>query len=106
MSTVGITGRVDSSLIQAIEDLGEHDQLALQIADIFGWDMDFNTDTQLGDTFAVEVEKKTLHGQFQSYARILAAQYRSGSRTFQAVLFHDPEGRPAYYAPSGKSMKK
>ncbi len=106
ISTVGITGRVDSSLVRAIEDLGEHDQLALQIADIFGWDMDFNTDTQPGDTFAVEVEKKTLHGQFQSYARILAAQYRSGSRTFQAVLFHDPEGRPAYYAPSGKSMKK
>ncbi|MGE5326895.1 MAG: peptidoglycan DD-metalloendopeptidase family protein, partial [Deltaproteobacteria bacterium] len=63
-------------------------------------------ETQPGDRFAIEVEKKTLNGEFQSYGRILAAEYRSGSRTFQAVLFHDPEGRPGYYGPSGKSMKK
>jgi murein DD-endopeptidase MepM/ murein hydrolase activator NlpD len=106
IATVGISGRVQDSLIQAVEDLGEHDQLALQVADIFGWDMDFNTDTQPGDTFAVEVEKKTLNGEFQSYGRVLAAEYHNGSKTFQAILFHDPEGRPAYYAPSGKSMKK
>ena len=106
ISTEGISGRVDSSLIGAVEDLGEHDELALRIADIFGWDLDFNTETQRGDTFAVEVEKKTLNGEFQSYGRILAAEYRNGSRTLQAVLFHDPEGRPGYYGPSGKSMKK
>jgi murein DD-endopeptidase MepM/ murein hydrolase activator NlpD len=106
ISTQGISGRIDSSLIGAVEGIGEHDELALRIADIFGWDMDFNTETQPGDTFAVEVEKKTLNGEFQSYGRILAAEYRSGSRTLQAVLFHDPEGRPSYYGPSGKSMKK
>ncbi len=103
---VGISGRVQNSLIVAVENLGEHDALALQIADIFGWDLDFNTETQPGDTFAVEVEKKTLNGELQSYGRILSAEYRNGSRTFQAVLFRDPQGRPAYYAPSGKSMRK
>ena len=106
ISTIGISGRIDSSLIGAVEEVGEHDELALRIADIFGWDLDFNTETQPGDTFAVEVEKKTLNGEFQSYGRILAAEYRTSSRNFQAVLFHDPEGRPSYYGPSGKSMKK
>jgi murein DD-endopeptidase MepM/ murein hydrolase activator NlpD len=106
IATDGISGRVEDSLMQAVEDSGEQDQLALNLADIFGWDIDFNTDTQRGDTFEVVVEKKNLYGKFQDYGRILAAEYRSGNRTYQAVLFHDPEGRPAYYAPSGKSMKK
>lgn len=106
VAAVGVSGQVQDSLIQAIEDAGEHDPLALQIADIFGWDLDFNTDTRRGDTFAAVVEKKMLYGKFQSYGRVLAAEYRNGGHTYQAVLFHDPEGRPAYYAPSGKSMKK
>jgi murein DD-endopeptidase MepM/ murein hydrolase activator NlpD len=106
ISTEGVSGQVEDSLIQAVEDSGEHDELALRIADIFGWDMDFNTETQRGDTFEAVVEKKTLYGKFSDYGRILAAEYRNGNRTFQAVLYHDPEGRPAYYSPSGKSMKK
>jgi murein DD-endopeptidase MepM/ murein hydrolase activator NlpD len=106
ISTVGVSGQVQDSLVQAVENAGEHDQLALNFADIFGWDIDFNTDTRQGDSFELVVEKKYLYGKFQDYGRILAAEYRSGGHTYQAVLFHDPEGRPAYYAPSGKSMKK
>lgn len=106
VAAVGVAGHVQDSLIQAVENAGEQDQLALNIADIFGWDIDFNTDTQPGDTFAVVVEKKMLYGRFEGYGRVLAAEYRNGGHTYQAVLFHDPEGQPAYYAPSGKSMKK
>lgn len=106
VAAVGVSGQVRDSLIQAVEDAGEHDQLALALADIFGWDLDFNTDTQRGDTFGAIVEKKTLYGEFQGYGRVLAAEYHNTGQTYQAVLFHDPVGRPAYYAPSGKSMKK
>jgi len=106
VAAVGVSGQVRDSLIQAVEDAGEHDQLALALADIFGWDLDFNTDTQRGDAFDAIVEKKTLYGEFYGYGRVLAAEYHNGGQTYQAVLFHDPEGRPAYYAPSGKSMKK
>lgn len=106
LTTTGVSGLVEDSLIQAVESAGERDQLALQIADIFGWDLDFSTDARPGDTFEAMVEKKLLNGQFQNYGRILAAEYRNGSRNYRAVLYHDPEGRPAYYAPNGKSMKK
>jgi murein DD-endopeptidase MepM/ murein hydrolase activator NlpD len=106
LTTSGVSGQVQDSLIQAVENAGEQDQLALNFADIFGWDIDFNTDTRQGDSFELVVEKRFLYGKFQDYGRILAAEYRNGGHTYQAVLFHDPEGRPAYYAPSGKSMKK
>lgn len=102
----GVTGRIEDSLFQALADRGEQAQLALDIADIFGWDIDFYTDPRRGDTFEVVVEKKILSGELLGYGRVLAAQYRNEGTLHQAVLFRDPAGRPAYYAPSGKSMKK
>ncbi|MBI1941485.1 MAG: peptidoglycan DD-metalloendopeptidase family protein [Acidobacteria bacterium] len=102
----GVTGRIEDSLFQALADRGEQAQLALEIADIFGWDIDFYTDPRRGDTFEVVVEKKILSGELLGYGRVLAAQYQNEGTLHQAVLFRDPSGRPAYYAPDGKSMKK
>jgi murein DD-endopeptidase MepM/ murein hydrolase activator NlpD len=102
----GVAGTVYDSLFQAIESQGEGDELAVKIADIFGWDLDFNTDTRQGDRFAILVEKKSVNGHFVNYGRVLAAEYTNGNHRYQAVLFHDRSGRPAFYGPSGKSMKK
>jgi len=101
-----VSGAVHSSLFTAIEKQGEHDQLAIKFADIFAWDFDFNTDTQNGDRFEVVVQKKFLNGQFAGYGHVLAAEYDSGGHRYQALRFHDPSGDPAYYAPSGKAVKK
>lgn len=101
-----ISGTVHSSLFNAIEDQGEQDQLTLNFADIFAWDFDFNTDTQNGDQFKVIVQKKYLNGKLATYGKILAAEYDSGGQKYQAVLFRDPSGEPAYYAPDGKAVKK
>ncbi|TAM80544.1 MAG: peptidase M23 [Acidobacteria bacterium] len=101
-----LSGEVHSSLFNAVEDQGEQDQLALNFADIFAWDFDFNSDTQDGDRFEVIVEKKFLNGQFAAYGKILAAEYDSGKHNYQAVLFRSPAGEPAYYAPDGKAVKK
>ena len=101
-----VSGTVHSSLFTAIEKEGEQDQLAIKFADIFAWDFDFNTDTQNGDRFEVVVQKKILNGKFTGYGHILAAEYDSGGHRYQALRFHDPSGQPAYYAPSGKAVKK
>jgi len=41
---VAVTGRVDDSLFNAVEDAGESAELALRLAQIFGYDLDFYTD--------------------------------------------------------------
>src|SRR6266550_2187839 len=38
--------------------------------------------------------------------KILAAEYENAGRRYQALLFHDPAGRPGYYAADGKSLAK
>jgi murein DD-endopeptidase MepM/ murein hydrolase activator NlpD len=105
--TVGVTGRIDDSLFGAVIDAGESPELAMRLAEIFGWDLDFYTDPRPGDTFRVAVEKKTyLDGKLAGYGKIYAAEYDNAGRNYQAVLFHDPAGRPAYYQPDGQSLQK
>lgn len=105
--TVGITGQIRDSLFNAVTDAGEGPELAMLLADIFGWDLDFYTDPRPGDTFRVVVEKKTYaNSNAVRYARIYAAEYKNAGHPYQAVLFREPSGKPAYYAPDGKSLKK
>lgn len=103
---VGVSGKVADSLFGAIENAGEQDQLALDLANIFGWDIDFYTDTQPGDAFRVLVEKKFQNGKFTGYGRVLAAEYVNGDDHYDAILYHDAEGQPGYYTPDGKPMKR
>ncbi len=105
--TVGAGGAIDGSLFQAITDAGEKPELAMRLAGIFAFDLDFYTDPRPGDTFRVVVEKKILaNGETISYGPILAAEYNNGPHAYRAVLFHDPSGHAAYYTPEGKAMKK
>jgi murein DD-endopeptidase MepM/ murein hydrolase activator NlpD len=105
--TVGVGGQIDDSLFQAVTDAGEKPELAMRLAAIFAYDLDFYTDPRPGDTFRVVVEKKTLeNGETLSYGRILAAEYVNSGRAYRAVLFHDPYGDAAYYTPDGKSLKR
>ena len=104
---LAVTGRVDDSLFNAVADAGESPELALRLAQIFGYDLDFSTDPRQGDTFRIVLEKrKYLDGQTAGYGKIFAAEYENAGKKYQALLFHDPAGRPGYYAPDGKSLEK
>jgi murein DD-endopeptidase MepM/ murein hydrolase activator NlpD len=107
MQTIGVMGEVHGSLFEAVINAGEKPELAMRLAQIFGWDLDFYTDPRPGDTFRVVVEKKVLsNGELLSYGRILAAEYKNAGHPYGAVLFHDVSGTSAYFTPEGKSMKK
>lgn len=106
-ATAGVAGEIRGSLFESVIDAEEKPELAMRLAEIFGWDLDFYTDPRPGDTFRVVVEKKKLSdGSVVSYGRILVAEYVNEGRPYRAVLFHDSLGHPAYYTPEGKSMKK
>ena len=73
-AVVTIQGVIDSthpSLISAMEASGETIQLAMSLADIFGGQIDFESDLQPGDLFEVLVEKFTRDGLFAGYGPIL-----------------------------------
>ncbi len=106
IETTTATGRVEDSLWNAVIDAGEQPEMAVLLADIFGWDLDFHTETRRGDTFRVAMERKKYHNGDVGYARVLAAEYVNEGRAYRAVLFRDASGKPAYYAPDGTSLQK
>jgi murein DD-endopeptidase MepM/ murein hydrolase activator NlpD len=102
-----VTGHVEDSLFNAVEQAGESPEIALRLAQIFGYDMDFYTDPRRGDVFHVVLEKKKYrNGKTAGYGKIFAAEYNNGGKKYQALLFHDEFDRPGYYTADGKSLQK
>jgi murein DD-endopeptidase MepM/ murein hydrolase activator NlpD len=103
--TESAAGVITSSLFGAVEETGEEPQLALDLAQIFEWDVDFNTELQRGDSFRVVVEKMYLDGTFARYGPILSAELQRGPRAIRAVRF-EGTGRTEYYTPEGVPLRK
>jgi murein DD-endopeptidase MepM/ murein hydrolase activator NlpD len=103
--TESAAGVITSSLFGAVEETGEEAQLAIDLAQIFEWDVDFNTELQRGDSFRVVVEKMYLDDAFARYGSILSAELVRGSRVIRAVRFHG-SGRAEYYTPGGVPLRK
>ncbi len=101
-----VSAVIDSSLFASLMDIGEKDQLALDLAEIFGSDIDFNTDIQKGDSFRVRVERKYLDGELKKNGAILGAAFMNCGKEFVGIRFEDENGKPAYYSPDGKALKK
>jgi murein DD-endopeptidase MepM/ murein hydrolase activator NlpD len=102
-----VAGEIDGSLFNAVAQAGESPELTLELARIFGYDLDFYTDPRKGDTFRVVIErKKYADGKMAGYGKVLAAEYNNGGRKYQALLFHDDSGRSGYYTAEGKALQK
>lgn len=98
------------SLFGAADAVGIPDSVAIQLADIFGGDIDFLRDLRKGDRFSVVYEMQTLNGRAVRSGRVLAAEFVNHGKTHRAVWFpgSDAEGKKSggWYAPDGKNLRK
>lgn len=107
--TAGLRSRVDAehpSLIAVVQGAGERVDLALQLAEIFSGQIDFNADLQPGDDVEVLFQKDSRDGEFSGYGAILAAVLVNGGRRLQAFRFEGPEGRAGYFDENGQSVRR
>ncbi len=92
---------IQTSLFGAADDAGIPDGIAVQVADIFGSDIDFLRELRRGDRFSVLYETSYVNGRPLRSGRVLAAEFVSQGRARRAVAFGD-----GYYAPDGRNMRK
>jgi murein DD-endopeptidase MepM/ murein hydrolase activator NlpD len=97
---------INSSLFEAVTAAGGHDQTAVALADIFGWDIDFVLDIQPGDSLVVSYQELYQDGAYVKDGPIQAASFTNRGRTYRAVRYIDPSGSAHYYTPDGRSMHK
>lgn len=100
-----VRGTITSSLFDAVSALGENAELAISLADIFAYDVDFIRDLRHGDTFQAVAEKRFRKGNPAGYGRILAAEFTNQGKTYRAFLFKDGDRAPAYYDAQGYSRR-
>jgi murein DD-endopeptidase MepM/ murein hydrolase activator NlpD len=101
-----ISGRIRGSLFQTMNELAEGDQLALDMAETFSYDIDFNKELRSGDHFRLAVEKHYQDGKFVKYGKILAAEFSNKGKAYSAFYFTDSEGRSGYYDAQGRSLQR
>ena len=99
-------GLIQSSLFEAGKQSGLSDALVMEMAGIFGWDIDFALDIRQGDKFSILYEEQFIEGKKYQTGTILAAEFTNQGKTFKAIRFTDKSGRTNYYTPEGLSMRK
>jgi murein DD-endopeptidase MepM/ murein hydrolase activator NlpD len=103
---VTVHGVVRSSLFAATAESGLRGNTARALADIFGWDIDFAQDLRPGDEFTVTYEKLMRDGEYVRDGDVLAARFVNQGRRFEAVRFMGVDGKPGYFTPEGRSLRK
>lgn len=98
-------GVIKDNLVSSIGEGRENFMLALQLSDVFAWDIDFASDLREGDTYKIVVEGLYLAGDFKRFGNILSAQINNNDKIYNAYRFVD-NGRAGYYDAGGKSLKK
>ena len=106
IEAIDVTIGKGQSLVGVLEAQGENVQLALELANIYGGEVDFNSDLQPGDRLECLFERATRQGEFVGYGRVIVAVLVNDRRTLPAVLFGDADGVPAYYDFDGRSLKR
>ncbi len=101
---VGAT--IASSLFVDGSAAGLPDKTIMELADLFGWDVDFTTDIREGDSFKVIYEERLLDGNPVKSGKILAAWFENQGERYWAVLYKDPNGKEKYYDLEGRSVAR
>ncbi|NNJ72700.1 MAG: hypothetical protein HKP09_05915, partial [Enterobacterales bacterium] len=81
------SGVIESSLFLAGKRAGLTDSLVMELAGIFGWDIDFILDIREGDSFTLIYEEKYVEGEKYANGVILAAEFVNQGKSFKAVRY-------------------
>ena len=106
VSVAAATGLIDSSLFEAGQRVGLSDNIIMQMAEIFGWDVDFALDIRAGDRFALVFEEQYKDGEKIGEGPIIAAEFTNRGRRIRTVRYVDPTGHIDYFSADGRSMRK
>jgi len=98
------TGSIQSSLWNAIEDAGADPNLAIALAEIYQWTIDFYA-IQKGDEFKVIYEDLSVDGKTVAMGVIHAAWFLHAGKEFFAYRFDQDKG-PEYFNEKGENLRR
>lgn len=101
-----VSGTIQSSLYETLEANGASPDLAVQLAEIYGWAVNFYRINR-NDWFKLIYERKYVDGNPIGPGRIQSAVFGHDGKEYQAFYFEPTDGQPgAYYDEQGKSLRR
>jgi murein DD-endopeptidase MepM/ murein hydrolase activator NlpD len=101
-----LSGTITNSLYESAQEAGLSDDLIMDLAFIFGWDIDFALEIRSGDQFTLIFEEEYLEGEKYRNGPILAAEFVNRGKRYRAVRYVDENGKSDYFSPDGRNMRK
>ncbi len=101
-----LSATITDSLYSSALRAGLSDSLIMELANIFGWDIDFALEIRKGDQFSLIFEEEYLEGEHYRDGPILAAEFINRGKVFRAIRYVDDKDEADYFSPDGKSMRK
>jgi len=101
-----VEGKIETTLWDALVPLLPDMEIFFDMADVFGWEIDFLTEPRVGDSFKIAFETFRKDGEFVKTGDILAAEYVLNGMPHRAFLYVDPDGHRDYYDENGYSLRK
>ncbi|AMZ74056.1 MULTISPECIES: peptidoglycan DD-metalloendopeptidase family protein [Pseudomonas] len=101
-----VHGVINSSLSQSAARAGLSHSLTMDMASVFGYDIDFAQDIRQGDEFDIIYEQKVVNGKSVGNGPILSARFTNRGKTYTAVRYTNKQGNSSYYTADGNSMRK
>lgn len=106
MRSAYVHGVINSSLSASGQRAGLPHSLTMDMAKVFGYDIDFAQDIRPGDQFEVIYEQKVVNGKTVGTGNILSARFTNRGKTYTAVRYTNKQGISNYYTADGNSMRK
>lgn len=97
---------IEQSLFLDAKDAGMDDNLIMELATLFGWDIDFSLDIRGGDSFDIVYEELYLDGKKQKNGKILAANFFNQGKRFSAIYYEKTDKEGSYFTENGASVRK
>ncbi|WP_339462681.1 peptidoglycan DD-metalloendopeptidase family protein [Pseudomonas sp. EA_105y_Pfl2_R69] len=99
-------GVIRSSLFLSAKRAGLSHALTMELANVFGYDIDFAMDIREGDEFELIYEEKVVNDKRVGTGDILSARFTNRGKTYTAVRYTSKQGTTSYYSANGESMRK
>lgn len=102
---VRAAGRIQHSLLSAVQRAGASPKIAANLARIFHWRVDLSRSIHKGDPFVLIYRQVYADGQLVKSGPILAAKLKTDNQTLTAFRFAAQHGDSNYYDQNGRSLK-
>ena len=100
-------GLISKSLYHSAKKSQIDDEVIVEFARVFGFEIDFQRDIRKNDIFQIVYEQYVDDdGELQKNGKIIYAYMKNDGKEFSLYYFKDKENQDGYFFPDGKSVEK